>query len=342
MPEHTFNITVIGGGSGTFNVLYGLKSIHVDTQEESKHLAAIIAMTDSGGTTGEIRDKYGVLPPGDLRRAVAALARDTGLVRDLFEYKFQGELGVIGGNKIGNILMTALADIKGDFEKGLDEMCRMFDVKGEVLPVTLEDVHLGVRMEDGTEVIGEKFIDVSDKNDCATHNLDQNVQDAFLVGGEGNLNPRAREAILKSDVIVIGPGDFYTSVVPALLSKWIRQAFLESKAKIVYVANIMTKKGETTTYELPDFIKNIERYMGGKMLDYVLVNNGEISQELVDKYKNEEGKKPVKLKPEQDFSGDNYIIIEEDFVNEWDVVRHDPIKLARVLLEIARWNILKK
>lgn len=338
MPEKILNITVIGGWSGTFNVLYGLKAIHTDTLEESKHLSAIIAMTDSGGTTGEIRDKYGVLPPGDLRRAVAALARDTGLVRDLFEYKFKWEQGVIGGNKIGNILMTALADITGDFEKGLDEMCRMFDVKGEVLPVTLEDVHLGVRMEDGTEVIGEKNIDVSDKNDFATHNLDQNVKDAFLVGGDGNLNPRAREAIVQSDVIVIGPGDFYTSVVPALLSKGIRQAFLDSKAKIVFVANIMTKKGETTNYELPDFIENIERYMGGKMLDYVLVNSGEISQELVDKYKLEEGKKPVKMKVEQDFSGDNYIIIQEDFVNEGDVVRHDPIKLAKVLLEIARWN----
>lgn len=339
MAEKVLNITVIGGGSGTFNVLYGLKAIHTDTNEESKHLSAIIAMTDSGWTTGEIRDKYGVLPPGDLRRAVAALARDTWLVRDLFEYKFKGEQGVIGGNKIGNILMTALADIKGSFEKGLDEMCRMFDVKGEVLPVTLEDVHLWVRMEDGTEVIGEKNIDVSDKNGFATHNLDQNVKDAFLVWGEGILNPRAREAILKSDVIIIGPGDFYTSVVPALLSKWIRQAFLDSHAKIVYVANIMTKKWETTHYELPDFIENIERYMGGKMLDYVLVNKGEISQDLVEKYKQEEGKKPVKLKSEMDFSKANYQIIEQDFVNEGDVVRHDPIKLARVILEIARQEI---
>jgi uncharacterized cofD-like protein len=339
MTQKIHNITVIGGGSGTFNVLYGLKAIHSDTAEESKHLSAIIAMTDSGGTTGEIRDKYGVLPPGDLRRAVAALAENTGLVRDLFEYKFKGEQGVIGGNKIGNILMTALADITGDFEKGLDEACKMFGVKWEVLPVTLEDVHLGVRMDDGTEVIGEKNIDVSDKNDFATHNLDQNVKDAFLVGGEGKLNPRAREAILQSDVIIIGPGDFYTSVVPALLSKGIRQAFLDSKAKIVFVANIMTKKGETTHYELPDFIAGIERYMGGKMLDYVLVNNGEISQELVEKYKQEEGKKPVKLKAEQDFSEASYEIIEADFVNEGDVVRHDPIKLARVILGIARGEV---
>ncbi len=181
MPEKNLNITVIGGGSGTYNVLYGLKAIHTDTREETKHLSAIIAMTDSGGTTGEIRDKYGVLPPGDIRRAIAALAEDTGMVRDMFEYKFKDEDGVIGGNKLGNTLLTALGDITGSFEGAVDAASKMFGVKGEVIPVTLEDVHLGVRMDDGTEVIGEKNIDVSDKNDFATHNLDQNVADAFLV-----------------------------------------------------------------------------------------------------------------------------------------------------------------
>ena len=335
MPNKTFNITVIGGGSGTFNVLYGLKTYHVDTLEETKNLAAIIAMTDSGGTTWEIRDKYGVLPPGDIRRAVAALAHDTWFVRDLFEYKFAWEEGVIGWNKIGNIILTALGDVRGSFEAGLDAACKMFDVRWQVLPVTLEDVHLGVRMDDGTEVIGEKFIDVSDKNDCATHNLNQNIKDAFLVWWEGNLNPRARQAILQSDVIVIGPGDFYTSIVPALLSKGIRQAFQDTHAKIVYVANIMTKKWETTHYELPDFIDNIERY-SGNILDYVLVNSGNISDELVEKYKSEEGKKPVKLKPWQDFMSRRFKIIEEDFVNESDVVRHDPIKLAKVLMDVCR------
>lgn len=335
MPDKTFRITVIWWWSGTYNVLYGLKAYHTDSLEETKSLAAIIAMTDSGGTTGKIRDKYGVLPPGDLRRGVAALAKDTGLVRSLFEYKFHGEEGVIGGNKIGNILMTALADIKWDFESGLDAMCRMFEVQWQVLPVTLEDVHLWVRMEDGTEVIGEKNIDVSDKNDFATHNLDQNIQDAFLVGGEWVLNPRAEKAILDSDIIVIGPGDFYTSIVPALLSKGIRNAFATTSAKIVYVANIMTKKWETTHYELPDFIENVERY-SGNVLDYVLVNSGNISEELVEKYKKEEGKKPVKLKAEHNFMSRRFQVLEEDFVNESDVVRHDPIKLAKVLIDICR------
>jgi uncharacterized cofD-like protein len=335
MPEHTFNITVIGGGSGTFNALYGLKTYHDDNLQEKKNLAAIIAMTDSGGTTGEIRDKYGVLPPGDIRRAVAALARDTGLVRQLFEYKFKDETGVIGGNKMGNILLTALADIKGSFEAGLDEACKMFDVVGKVIPVTLEDVHLKAIFDDGTEVIGEKFIDVSDKNDCATHNINQNIKELSLHGGEGNLNPRALEAIMHSDVIVIGPGDFYTSVVPALLSKGMQEALTKTPAKIVFVANIMTKKGETTTYELDNFIENIEHY-AGKVIDYILVNNGHISDELVEKYKLEEGKKPVKVKDGADYTARRFKIIERDFVNESDVVRHDPKKLAATLIDICR------
>jgi len=336
MSENTYNITVIGWGAGTFNVLYGLKTYHDDTQHEKKNLAAIIAMTDSGGTTWNIRDKYGVLPPGDIRRGIAALARDTWLVRQLFEYKFDGEEGVIGSNKIGNILLTALSDIKGWFEAGLDEACKMFDVKGKVIPVTLEDVHLGVRMEDGTEVIGEKNIDVSETNPWEkSHNANQNIKDAFLVWWEGNLNPRAANAIAHSDLIVIWPWDFYTSVIPNLLSKWIRKALRDTDAKIVYVCNIMADKWETTTYELPDFIENVERY-SGEIIDYVLVNSWNISEELVEKYKIEEWKKPVKLKPEMDFWDKSYKIIERDFINESDVVRHDPQKLAWVLMDICR------
>ena len=336
MSENTYNITVIGWGAGTFNVLYGLKTYHDDTEHEKKNLAAIIAMTDSGGTTGEIRDKYGVLPPGDIRRGIAALARDTGLVRQLFEYKFEGEEGVIWGNKLGNTLLTALWDITGSFEAGLDAACKMFDVKGKVIPVTLEDVHLWVRMEDGTEVIGEKNIDVSETNpEHKDHDINQNVKDAFLVWGEWNLNPRARDAILHSDLIVIWPGHLYTSIVPNLLSKWIRKALKESPAKKVFVCNIMADRWDTTSYELPDFIENIERY-AGEVIDYVLVNSGYISDETLEKYKLKEGKKPVKLKPEMDFWDKTYKVIERDFLNESDVVRHDPQKLAAVLMDICR------
>lgn len=326
------NITTIWGWSGTFNVIYWLKKVF---SREERNLATIIAMTDSWGTTGEIRDKYWVLPPGDIRRAICALARDTGTVRKLFEYKFEDETWVIWGNKIGNILLTALWEITWSFESGLDVACKMFDVEGKIIPVTLEDIHLWVKFEDGTELIGEKNIDVSDKNDFVrTHNIDQNVSEAFLVGWEWKLNPRAYEAIMNSDYIILGPWDFYTSIVPNLLSKWMKEALSQTSAKIIYVCNIMTKKWETTTYELKDFIDNIEKY-AWEVLDYVFVNNGNISDELVEKYKIEEGKKPVKLKDIREFNGKKYKIIERDFVNESDVVRHDPKKLAQTIKDLT-------
>ncbi len=329
------NITVIGWGSGTFNVLYGLKNLKM---KESLHLSAIIAMTDSWGTTGRIRDEYGVLPPGDIRRGIAALAKDTGMVRQLFEYKFDEE-GVIWGNKIGNILLTALGDITGSFEAGLDQACKMFDVQGKVIPVTLENVHLGVRMEDGTEVIGEKNIDVSDTNPGEkTHNADQNVSEAFLVGGEWSLNPRAEKAILESDYIILGPGDFYTSIIPNLLSKWMKEALTQTDAKIIYVCNIMADRGETTTYELPDFIDNIEKY-AGEVVDYVIVNSGHIDKNAVSLYKEKEWKKPVKLKPEMNFEWKKYKVLERNLVNDNDLVRHSPTKIAGVIEEFIEGRI---
>lgn len=323
-------IVAIGGGAGTFNVLYGLK------QNPEYTISAIISVADNGGTTGLIRDKYGILPPGDFRRAIAALAKDTGFVRRLFEYSFADEEGVIGSNKIGNILLTALVDISdGDYEKAIDTLCDMFDVSGAVIPVTLEDVHLGVRFEDWAEVIGEKNIDVSDKNIMErSHNIDQNIVDAWLVGNPGTLNPRAKTAILEADTIIIGPGDLYTSLVPNLLSLGMREALSETKWNIIYVCNAMTKRGETTNMEVIDFIDTIERYIDPGKLAHVIVNNGHISDEIVTKYKIEENKKPLKIKDSRLFEKKHYTIIEWDIVNDADVVRHDPMKLAKILEKI--------
>lgn len=327
------NIVAIGGGAGTFNVLYGLK------KNENFNLSAIISVADNGGTTGSIRDKYGILPPGDMRRAIAALAKDTEMVRKLFEYSFKDEEGVIGSNKIGNILLTALVDIEGDYEKGLAAMCDMFDVRGRVIPVTLEDVHLAVRFEDGTIIEGEKNIDVSDKNPGErTHNIDQNITDAWLIGAEGHLNPRAREAIMNADYVIIGPGDLYTSIIPNLLSKGMKEALDATRAKLVYICNAMTKRGETTNMDVLDFINAIEKYIEPGKLDYVIVNNGHIEEEIVEKYKREENKKPVKIKDIAAFRDKHYTIIERDIVNDDDYVRHDPRKLAKILEDIvAGW-----
>lgn len=331
MIKPKINISVIGWWSGTFNVLYWLKNIEI---KEEKNLAAIIAMTDSWGTTWEIRDKYWVLPPWDIRRAVAALAENTGFVRKLFEYKFDREKWVIGWNKIWNILLTALNDITWSFECWLEEACKMFRVKWKVLPVTLDNVHLWVKFQDGTEVIWEKNIDVSEKNNWEkSHNVNQNIVDAFLVWWEWIINPKAYETIISSDIVIIWPGDFYTSIVPNLLSPWMKEALEKTDATIIYVCNIMSDLWETTHYDLPDFIENIEKY-AWKVIDYVFVNNWFISEELVEKYK-KEWKRPVKLKPEHNFSWKKYKIIERDFLDESDIVRHSPEKLWKTIKDMV-------
>lgn len=321
-------IVTIGWGSGSYNLLYWLKL------NPNYELTSIIAMCDNGGTTGAIRDKYGILPPWDIRRAIAALAKNTGMVRKLFEYKFE-EDGVIGGNKIGNILLTALHDITGDFESATNALCEMFDVQGRVIPVTLEDVHLGVKFDDGHEVIGEKNIDISDKNPGErVHNPDATIVDAFLVWGSGTINPTAKRAILDADYIIIGPGDLYTSIVPNLLSEGMKEVLQEAQGKIIYICNIMTKRGETSNLGVLEFIDVIEKYIGEHQIDIVVVNNGFISEETVERYHREEGKKPVKIKDVSMFDTKGYQIVEGDMIDEADVVRHSPMKTAKILEKI--------
>lgn len=325
------NITTIGGWSGSFQVLSGIK------HRSDFNISAVISVADSGGTTGAIRDKYGILPPGDMRRGIAALAKNTVMVRKLFDYSFTWEEGVIGGNKIGNILLTALVDITGSFEKAVITLSDMLDVRGRVIPVTLEDVQLAVEFEDWTVVIGEKNIDVSETNPWVrSHNVDQNITKAWLEGNKGTLNPRAREAIMNSDFIILGPGDLYTSIIPNLLSFGMREVLDMTPAKIIYVCNVMTKRGETTNMEVNDFISTIEHYIAPWKLDYVIVNNGVIDPDIVVKYKEEENKKPLVIKDYSLFRNASYTIIERDIINDDDYVRHDPRKLATILEDIIQ------
>ena len=314
------NITTIGGGTGTFNVLSGL------SRKSDLNLAAIVTAADSGGSTGELRDEFGILPPGDVRRAIVALAEDTEVVRRLFEYRFK-EGKRIAGHTVGNLLLTALSDIMGDFERGIEELSDMFDVHGKVIPVTLDNVHLGVTLENGEQIVGETDIDIP------KHDANIPIRDAFLLGG-GRLNPRAREAIENSDYVIVGPGDLYTSIVPNLLCQGMVDALRGSDAKIVYVCNIMTKHGETDGFCLEDFVRVLEQHVGEDCLDYVLVNNGELRGDLLGKYQLE-GKAPVRLKRRETLIERGIKIVERDFTSDTDYIRHDPRKLARAVEDFA-------
>ena len=314
------NITTIGGGTGTFNVLSGLG------KNDKLNLAAIVTVADSGGSTGELRDEFGILPPGDVRRALVALAEDTEVVRRLFEYRFK-EGRSIAGHTVGNLLLTALSDIMGDFEHGIEELCEMFDVRGKVIPVSLDNVHLGVTLENGEQIVGETDIDIP------KHDASIPIRDAFLLGG-GRLNPRAKEAIDNSDYVIIGPGDLYTSIIPNLLCTGMYDAIRSTRAKIIYVCNIMTKHGETDGFSVEDFVRVIEHYVGEGRIDYVLVNNGELRTQLLSKYEAEE-KTPVRLLDRALILGKGIKIVERDFTSVTDYIRHDPRKLARTVEDFA-------
>ena len=314
------NITTIGGGTGTFNVLSGLG------KNRQLNLAAIVSVADSGGSTGELRDEFGILPPGDVRRAIVALADDTEVVRRLFEYRFK-EGRSIAGHTVGNLLLTALSDIMGDFERGIEELSDMFDVHGKVIPVTLDNVSLGVTLENGEQIVGETDIDIP------KHDGNIPIREAFLLGG-GRLNPRAREAIANSDYIIIGPGDLYTSIVPNLLCAGMVDALRATRAKLIYVCNVMTKYGETGGFAVEDFLRVLEHHLGGGRIDYVLVNSGELRPDLVEKY-GTEGKSPVVLRDRDALVRKGVKLVERDFTSETDYIRHDPRKLARTVEDFA-------
>ena len=314
------NITTIGGGTGTFNVLSGLG------KNKRLNLAAIVTVADSGGSTGELRDEFGILPPGDVRRAIVALSEDTEVVRRLFEYRFK-EGRSIAGHTVGNLLLTALSDIMGDFERGIEELSEMFNVHGKVIPVTLDNVSLGVTLENGDQIVGETDIDIP------KHDATIPIKDAFLLGG-GCLNPRAKEAIENSDYVIIGPGDLYTSIVPNLLCTGMVDAIRNAKAKIIYVCNVMTKHGETDGFFVEDFVRVLEQYIGAGRIDYVLVNTGELRADLLMKYA-AEGKAPVRLRDRQAFVNKGIKLVERDFSSATDYIRHDPRKLARTVEDFA-------
>ncbi len=319
--NNKINITTIGWWTGTFNVLTWLKN------NPNYNLAAIVSMSDSGWSTGVLRDEFWILPPGDIRRAVLALSRESKMVRELFEYRFDKNSSV-SGHTVWNLLLTAMSDITWNFESGLQEVCSMFRVDGKVIPVTLEKSDLWVILEDGTQVIWETNID------CPLHDGNLCIKDAFLTP-EVPLNPNAKNMFDNSDIIIIGPGDLYTSIIPNLLVKWTKEALQKTNAKVVYFCNIMTKFWETTHFEVIDFVDTIEKYIWTWVIDYVVVNNWHISDELVEKYKNEEQKRPVKVKDENDFESKTYKIIERDLLNESDFVRHNSKKLAKVLDDIV-------
>jgi uncharacterized cofD-like protein len=258
-------IAVIGGGTGSFTLLSALK-------EHTSQIAALVNMADDGGSTGVLRDELGALPPGDVRQCLVALS-DSPSVRDLFNYRF--EEGSLKGHAFGNLFLTALEKMTGDFGKGVEMASEVLNVSGVVEPITLTNVTLAMKDRTGTTIKGEYHI--------ADMDFDGLKPDLWLEP-EATPNPRALRAIETADIVIIAPGSLYGSLAPALIVPGIGDALAKTSAFCVYVCNLVTKPGQTDGYEVNDFADEIERFAGRPFLDAVLFNTEKPSDELLEKY----------------------------------------------------------
>lgn len=321
----TKNIVVIGGGTGTFTVLSGLK-------KHPYNLTAIVSMADDGGSTGRLRDELGVLPPGDIRQCLVALSEADLLLRDLFNYRFEG--GELGGHSFGNLFISAFEKITGNLNKALEEIGNVLKIKGRVLPVTLDKVRLRAKLENGTEVNGENEINRS-------WLLSKFGIKKLFLKPQAKANPKAVQAILEADAIIVGPGNLYCSILPNFLVKGIPEAIKKSKAIKIYNCNLMTKHGHTDGFKVSDFVDTIEQYLGKKVFDCVVYNAKQPSAALLKKYSDEGGwVEPDKkaLKNKRFVSADLMSSIQhrQDPADKLKrtLIRHDPNKLAETIISL--------
>jgi len=258
------NIVVIGGGTGSFTLLQGLKRY-------TRNITALVNMADDGGSTGQLRDELGVLPPGDVRQCLVALSA-TPKVRDLFNYRFDS--GSLKGHAFGNLFLTALEKMTGNFAEAVELASTVLQITGRVEPITLTNVKLCAEGIDGKPIIGEYTIGHSE---IAT-------RPHVWLEPEADANPAAVKAIMDADMVVIAPGNLYGSLAPALVIKGIQNALKRTKATCVYVSNLVTKPGPTDGFAVSDFASEIERLAGSKFLDYVVFNSDAPSPELMERY----------------------------------------------------------
>ena len=320
MPKK--NIVVVGGGTGNHTTLSGLRALDCN-------LTAVVAMTDSGGSSGRLRDELGHLPPGDLRRCLMALAGDeasAGLMRRLFDYRFSAGDG-LNGHNFGNLLLAALTEVTGDTVTAIEQAGRILGINGTVLPVTLTKATLCARLEDGSELIGESTID-SRRDD-----LDVAI-DYIYLDPKAYAYPPVLVAIEHADVIVLGPGDIYTSVLPNLLVEEVAEAVSNSPAVKVHVCNLMTKPNESAGFRTSNFLALLSEYLGTRQpLDFLLVNNTPIPSRLLARYAGE-GQHPVLLDEAESLTMAGRIV-QRPLLAPGVFVRHDPAALASAIMEIA-------
>ncbi len=307
-------VVAIGGDTGTYTLLRGMKKYPVD-------ITAVVSMADDGGSTGKLRDEYGILPPGDVRRCLIALSDSSQLMKKLFEYRF--DRGAFNGHSFGNLLITALREVVGDYGEAVKEASKILNVRGKVLPVTLDNVRLYAKLENGETIVGETNIDIP------KHDPSLKIENVYLKP-TAIISRDSYDSILQADKVVLGPGDLYTSIIPNLLVNGVKEILKESKAKKIYVCNLMTKYGETNGFCVSDFVSEIEKYVGNDVLDFVVYNESNYDKKLLEKYK-EENAYPVRADNEN-FNKFKAEFKSGSFVREPVLIRHDSEKLASFIM----------
>lgn len=317
-------ITTIGGGTGSFNILSGLKSYPVE-------ISAIVNMSDDGGSSGILRDELGVLPPGDARQCLVSLSESSQLLRELFNYRYNN--GGLKGHNFGNIFLSTLEKITGSFDKAVENASQILRIKGEVIPVTLKNTKLIAVLQSGKKIIGEHNIDDADISALKTIKLSPRP----------NANPKAIEAIINADKIVVNPGNLFCSIIPNFLVKGIAEAIIKSKAEKIYVCNLMTKLGHTQNLSVIGHLNELEKYIKKNIIDYLIFNKENPKENLLKKYskkgehfvdcKNLESKVKVKFISSGLLSHKVFKQLKGDKI-ERTLIRHDSDKIAKIIYEL--------
>ena len=319
----TPRIVVIGGGTGLSVMLRGLKEKPLD-------ITAIVTVADDGGSSGILRSELQIPPPGDIRNVLMALADVEPLLTKLLKYRFPTGNG-LAGHSLGNLMLAAMTDISGDFVTGVRELSRVLAVRGKVLPAAAHATVLKAEMSDGTIVTGESMIPKARGR----------IKRVFIEPSWVEPLPEAVEAIRSADAILVGPGSLYTSIMPNLLGPEVAQALIESDAVKLFVCNVMTQPGETDGYSVSDHLHAIQEHLGASLFHYVIVNNGEIPPQVLQKYA-EEGAKAVEV-DYGELNGRGIKVISDRLVMFSTYLRHDAARLSHHIYQLVEnWMSRKR
>ena len=312
-------VVTIGGGTGQFTLLSGLRDL------EDIDITAVVTMADSGGSTGRLRDEFGILPPGDVLKCILALSPYHHIARTILLKRFTSDMRLKGHNA-GNLLLTALSDYAGSFPAGIQALVEILEVRGRILPVTIDKTTLVAELSHGERIYGQAAINVPNGTKR------ERIQDIFLVPHHTDsvsVYPPVIEALSSADYIIIGPGDLFTSIIPNLIVPGVREALKETGAMIFYVVNIMTKYGETDNFAGHDFVSKVEECIG-RQLDGVICNTRKPDERLLLQYRAEKAEF-VEIDECAPCWSDHTVYASDLLDTSNGFVRHDPVKLARLI-----------